>query len=205
MGKLLAHELAHAMDFTLELLQEPIEEGEKFIFQLYDEEELLSKRLSESYPLSSPSLTSAANYFYGSEDREASALALEGTSAEVIASEFAKEGAVNLYAYYNQFEDFAMLIEAHMGRKHFETAQALVVIEETQATGEDRSCATTNLIWGQKNRDLSEPLQIRTKAALALAEDTMEQTTALELNESLSGLSTNPVVGASNFCEFLGL
>ena len=91
-----------------------------FPYQMIDNRDILSTRLNladSGIPLKSNLLEKAAGYFYRGEEADAELLA---ATPEDIGAEFEKTGSIGLYAFTNEREDFATLIDSYFQRKfHF--------------------------------------------------------------------------------------
>lgn len=199
LGTLLAHELAHAMDYTSQMTISEVNMS-KTLIENYKGELLLSTRLKEekNLALESSILDKAAQYFYSAQgvDPDEELLAATGTD---IGEAFSASGALGLYSFTNLREDFAMLIEGHLSRKLWGVGSQLVV---TDAPEEPEGCSDYLLHFSHENRDLSSKVSERMTAALDLSQATLALSSNLD-QEEFSLLDSEPDFLTSDLCLVL--
>ncbi|NRA66470.1 MAG: hypothetical protein HRU19_18425 [Pseudobacteriovorax sp.] len=198
-GMLLAHELAHAMDYTAALGGNNLD-GSRTLFQLIQQQNtILSSTLTQESPHDSDLLDQAAKYFFAGA--EASQELLNATPSS-IARDFEAGAGLKLYSYFNSREDFANLIEAHIARKYWNVSQSVAIVEPIDA--QSNSCADRRLKWTQMNRELSPQILARINRGLELSSVTVEATSLIDSNPELGLLGYEPDTASEDFCDYLG-
>ncbi len=196
LGTLLAHELAHAMDYTAGIDLNTVKN--QAIFQLQEQQDLLSARLYQenNLALTSNLLSKAAAYFFKGTPADEE---LKSATGSDMGQAFSNSGASALYAYTNQREDFAMLIEHHLGRKIWGLGVGLLV---TDAPEEPESCRDYTMKFSQYNRDLSDSVGKRMLQAVTSGVPTLEATNNRE-QEAFANLSYSTDFTSTDVCKFL--
>ncbi|MFK8048865.1 MAG: hypothetical protein AB8B81_10565 [Halioglobus sp.] len=146
---LLFHELAHATDFFRPELFDQIQRSLK----PYEVDiPLASTELTDSDPLLSSELFGIANVLFGGFD----ATDVEAKyTPEEIGTFFEPDGASDLYGYYTQFEDTAMLFEESMMAIHYGFSRD-VAFTTVPESNEDDDCSDYRVGWGVRGR-IAEP------------------------------------------------
>ena len=117
-ARLLYHELAHANDFVRQDMIPEFFYAERSIYNnIYNEEfSWWSNFLTYYYPLTSTELSQLGQVLYkGTQATELEISYLPNIVGEI----FSQDGASDMYAYDNSFEDLAMLFEATMMKYHY--------------------------------------------------------------------------------------
>jgi len=120
-----------------------------------------SDRLCQATPLRSQRLFRLAQVFFGGVK---STRAQRALTPDAVAAELVQEGASDDYAYYTQFEDFAMLFEETMTKFTLGVERDFAVT--TQPGGEAPDLNAYVVAWGQRNR-IADPL-VRPRARLVV-------------------------------------
>lgn len=145
---LLFHEGAHANDFLPPAHLASLDASERFVDAMNRlEGERLSRRLAARRPLTSNLWSDLADVLYRGEDASASQSALSATE---VGRAFEPDGASDPYAYSTQQEDFAMLFEETMLKRHFDVDRRVGFAD--RPAGEAQSCEDYRVGWGQRRR-----------------------------------------------------
>ena len=190
MAALLFHELAHAADWippaqhdSLPLSQAPA--------QLTSPP--TSDLLTRFHPLESEPLRGVAAVLFGGfspTPEEA------GYTSEDIGEFFAPDRATDLYAYFSQFEDYAMLFEEFMMALHFGVQRD---VGFTSIPGEDvrsPNCSHYQVGWGTRGRIAAPQLSER---LLLVLEDLLPER---DYSQEVANLEAPiPMVVGRDWCE----
>ncbi len=145
---LLFHEGAHANDFLPPGQLALLGAGETVVDAVARlEGQRLSGRLASARPLRSGLWAGLARVLYLGGDATSEQRAL---TAEEVGEAFEPDGASDPYAYSSQQEDFAMLFEETMLKRHFGFDRRVGFA--TQTVGEAGSCDDYVVGWGTRNR-----------------------------------------------------
>lgn len=200
--KLLAHELAHAMDYTLSTDQpmSAIDLNQTMADYPWTRPRFLSEQIALSdpdYQEGSNLLPAIAAFFYAGKPAPT---ALQQLQPEQVGELFAASPQANLYSYTDRYEAFASTIEDHLSRKHLGVASHLGVIASPESPA---GCADTPLTWLHQNRDLAA-------ASTRLAADLLTQaqpTLAATSNDHLPLAKAHPstiTAATQDLCLYLG-
>ena len=194
LASLLFHELGHANDFfpiasfgSLLASKSILQEGDR----------LASSRVSSAMvnfsPLSSDLLVDVAEVLFLGAN--ASQAILELTPEEV-ADEFRVDVANDDYAYTNQFEDLAILLEEIMMKYHFDIDRDIAYIDRPATNSS--FCVDYPVRWGQRGRVGDPGVKARTRYMLQVL---LNQT---DVSKYIDDLETpTMMVNGNNWCQNL--
>ncbi len=152
LASLLYHELAHANDFFNPSMLTYINSNDSIYYASEDlANQRVSTKLYEQYPLTSNELKELAKVLYGGKTPTSSQKNL--TPADV-GNIFEGEGATDLYGFYNQYEDLAMLFEESMMRYHYNIQRDVAFV----STDSDYIIG-----WGKRGRVGDSDVKYRAK------------------------------------------
>jgi hypothetical protein len=159
-ARLLYHELAHANDYIPKskryLLDKKLSVYENTI-NLYSQNETLSQKLYEAYPLYQEKLQGLASViWHGKEATEEQ----KNMSAYEVAELFENDDAVRLYSYSTKREDVATLFENVMLKYHYDIEQEIAFLSKPK-TAEKSSCEDYEIALGIGNRIGSDEVKKR--------------------------------------------
>jgi len=206
-ARVLYHELAHAADSfpfaemeAIDRKQPKLVEGVTFedwgdyIPPDYDYE-TASSQLLQQYPLQADKLVGVANALFGDSEPT---LAESRLSARQVGALFEPDGATDLYAYYTQYEDLAMLFEEAMMAIHFDIRRDVAFGPVPADDRDPLACSSYKVAWGMHGR-IGAP-QLRQRIDLVLAQLLPERDYRSELNALPAPVAMNP---QRDWCENL--
>jgi hypothetical protein len=144
-ASLLFHELAHAADA---FRPESLSGLRSWEIPFEDKQISVSTELSLSRPLQAYELYGIADVLYFG--RAPSPAQARMTGAQV-GSLFERDGASDLYAYYSQWEDTAMMFEETMMALHYGFSRD-IAFTSVPSSFEGGSCADYRVEWGVRGR-----------------------------------------------------
>ncbi len=146
LANLLYHELTHANDFVPPD-QLPSLSREQSVFEAILKNDWLSNRLYLDHPLSSKQLESIAQVLYGGEEATEEE---KNYAADYVGALFNNDSANHLYSYYTRREDFALLFQAALMKKHFDIDIDIAFTNKPDS--EEAPCDKYLVAWGERNR-----------------------------------------------------
>ena len=159
LASLLYHELAHATDYFPPEVFDSIE-GETYVDALENRRgDLLSDRLTDSFPLSSSEMFELAQVRYRGVEATAEQ---SDFSPDNVATFFPPDRANSFYSYTSTREDLAMLFEELMMSHRYGIQQDIAITDRPEVL----SASTITVAWGQRGR-AAEP-QLAERAAFAI-------------------------------------
>ncbi len=196
LSSLLFHELGHANDFfprssfgSLNNSNSIVAEGDR----------LASSRVSSALvnfsPLTSDLLGDVAEVLF--QGVTASDAILELTPEDV-AAEFSVDVANDDYAYSNQYEDLAMLLEEVMMKYHFGIDRDIAYIDRPSTAS--NFCVDYPVRWGQRGRIGDPGVKARTRYMLQVM---LNQSDVSEYIDSLE--EPTQMVNGNNWCQNVNL
>lgn len=145
---LLFHEGAHANDFLPADQFSSLDSGERFVDATNRlEGDRLSRRLVARRPLTSDLWSDLAQVLYRGEEASSEQRALTATE---VGQAFEPDGASDPYAYSAQQEDFAMLFEETMLKRHFDFDRRVGFAD--RPASQPQSCNDYRVGWGRRGR-----------------------------------------------------
>ncbi len=165
--RLISHELAHANDFVPPSVLTQLDENLNLIDALValDADQTLSSQVNTDYALNSQALNELAQVFYFGQSATESQKQLTGTEA---GNDFSIDGANGMYAYANQYEDFATLFEAIV-MKHFYDIEMDTSFITYPNVSDDPLTHNDYLVdWGSRNRIANPVVQPRAERTARL-------------------------------------
>lgn len=196
LSSLLFHELGHANDFFPRSIYSSLNSSNSI---LSEGDRLASSRVSSAMvnfsPLASELLTDVARVLFQGETASESLLEL---TPEEVAAEFSVDVANDDYAYTNQYEDLAMLLEEVMMKHHFGIDRDIAYIDRPSTS--TNFCSDYPVRWGQRGR-IGEPgVKARTRYMLQVL---LNQTDVSEYIDDLEQPSM--MVNGNNWCQNINL
>lgn len=187
---LLFHEGAHANDFLPPDDVARLDDGEAFVDATERlEGARLSRRLVARDPLRSEMWQGLARVLYFGEEATGEQKAL---TAEEVGAAFAPDGASDPYAYSAQQEDFAMLFEETMMKRHFAVDRRVGFA--TPTSDSDPTCEDYSVGWGVHGRIAAGAVSPRAQfVAAAILGDALD-----EFFGALSG--PTPISAGATLC-----
>ena len=152
LASLLYHELGHANDFVNSSTLPYINTNDSIYYAIEDiKNRRVSTKLYEQYALTSTELKDLAKVLYGGQTPTTYQKSL---SPSDVGDLFDGAGATDLYGYYNQYEDLAMLFEESMMRYHFDIDRDVGFV----STDSDYVIG-----WGERGRIKDNDVKLRAK------------------------------------------
>ncbi|MFX4228517.1 MAG: hypothetical protein ACFHHU_11745 [Porticoccaceae bacterium] len=196
LSSLLFHELGHANDFfpkssfgSLNNSNSVLSEGDR----------LASSRVSSALvnfsPLTSELLVDVAQVLFQGATATDPILEL---ATEDVAAEFSVDVANDDYAYTNQFEDLAMLLEEVMMNYHFGIDRDIAYIDRPAT--ESSFCVDYPVRWGQRSRIGDPGVKARARYMLQVM---LNQTDVSEYIDDLD--EPVPMVNGNDWCQNINL
>lgn len=145
--RVLAHELGHANDYLPPEELSALGSSGTIYYDYMSFYPRVHDELNDIYPLSSDLLFEAADVYYS--DAEMTDLIRATTGAD-LGLEFDGDGAVYLYSYKVDSEDIAMMFEAMMMYKRYNSVMDVAYL--SVPASEDSVCDDYLVEWGQRNR-----------------------------------------------------
>jgi len=142
----LYHELGHAASYVSLNDLNQLDENQTALNATYRTGADLTKLLVEQLPLNTEVLRPLAKSYYA---RVETSSEIEALTASEAASLFNADGAVELYSYFSDGEDFATLFAATMMKYHFSANKTVGFSAKPDNTD---TCDSFNLVWGAYDR-----------------------------------------------------
>ncbi|MCE2593899.1 hypothetical protein K6Y31_03615 [Motilimonas cestriensis] len=198
---LLFHELAHARDIFHNTFISTLTPSDKKLSEIYHDRaipQMSNQVFVNNYTLTNSDMQAISlNLFGGEESKDKAQQAkIEAYTAAEVGFLLEQEGANDQYAYYKTEEDFAMLFEESMMKKHFNIDRDVAYLEVPDIT--DPKCDDYIIGWGQRNRIAASLVRPRALAVVkkALANATGPELLAVEdFFNSLGSPTTLPLIG----------
>lgn len=164
-ARILTHELAHAMDFAFSWrTMNPN-------FSIYGnsidgvKSQSVALNRKSDFSLNNPILSELAQVTFGATSKDSDSAVEISKSLDVhkVADEFLNSGAVALYSFFNEKEDFAMLIESTLMDRYYNLSYDAFGIEKE---AKETDCLKKSIRWVGKSQQ-SKPL-VQQRAQLAI-------------------------------------
>ncbi|WP_434341146.1 hypothetical protein [Motilimonas cestriensis] len=201
---LLFHELAHARDIYHDSFMVTLTPSDKKLSEIYhdrDTPQMSDQVFVSTYKLTNSDMQAISLNLYGGEeskDKDQQARILTYTAAEV-GSLLEREGANDQYAYYKTEEDFAMLFEESMMKKHFNVDRDVAYLEVPDIT--DPKCDDYIIGWGQRNRIAASEVRPRALAVVKKALANASGTDLVEVEDFFNRLGSPTTLPLIGYCS----
>ena len=199
LASLLFHELAHARDTYHNSFLDTLTPSDERLSEIFENRKIkvINEQIFvETFKLTNKTMFALSQSLFKGTEPSAE---LKALTASDVGTMLEGEGANDQYAYYTGYEDFAMLFEESMMKKHYGIDRDVTYVEVPATT--TPKCDDYVIGWGQRNRIAASEVRPRAEAVVKKALANTSGIDLLEVEQFFSNLGSPATLPLIGYCS----